>query len=101
MRKKKEEDTTTAVTEQPAQQPDFTLNSFEQVIKKTTDKGLKEIEWVQDKQELSVVDVNRLVKELKAIFNKEELTKGFDLYYDFVIGKQVKKYLMKKFKVKE
>lgn len=87
--------------EQPIQQPDFTLNSFEQVIKKTTDKGLKEIEWWQNKQELSVTDVDRLVKELKTVFNKEELTKGFDLYYDFVISKQVKKYLMKKFKVKE
>lgn len=82
-------------------QPDFTQNNFEQVIKKTIDKGLKEIEWLQDKQELSVTDVNRLVKELKTAFEKEELTKNFDLYYDFVISKQVKKYLLKKFKIKE
>ena len=91
----------TKVDEQTIIQPDFTQNNFEQAIKKTTDKGLKEIEWLKDKQTLTLNDIDKLVKKLKITFEKDEEIKSFDLYYDFVISKQVKEYLTKKFKVKE
>lgn len=74
---------------------------IEKDIYKIVDKSIKKVKWFDKSKNLTESDIEDLVYDLKEDFENELETKDFDLFFDNTLFNIIKKYLMKKFKVKE
>lgn len=73
----------------------------EKDIYKIVDKSIKNVKWFDKSQNLTESEIEDLVYDLKKDFESELGIKDFDLFFDNILFDIIKKYLMKKFKVKE
>ena len=73
----------------------------EKDIYKIVDKSIKNVKWFDKSRNLTESDIEDLVCDLKEDFESELEIKDFDLFFDNTLFDIIKKYLMKKFRVKE
>lgn len=74
---------------------------IEKDIYEIVDESINKIKWLDNEQGLAESEIEDLVYDLKGNFEDKIGMIDFDLFFDSVLFDVIKKYLMKKFKVKE